>query len=214
MTIGIFKNENALSEAFIICYFHYILSFKKLIEEFKEEFDNYVKKHLNEIISNNYDFDKQLIPDIGNFMMLLFFSDLEITEKMWNCLFQELFIRQMYWTFQGNEYKYTMKQLIFDTLDNKESNLLNNNKVSKQKNIDVENVNVENVNDKIINLKDNFQNYKVSKQKNVEVENINVENVNDKIMNLKDNFQFCDNKGILDDIIDDLSKDENINKLY
>ena len=115
-------------------------------------------------------------------MMLLFFSDLEITEKMWNCLFQELFIRQMYWTFHGNECKYTMKQLIFDTLDNKELNLLNNNKDSKQKNVDIE--------------------------------ILNVENVNDKIMNLKDNFQFCDNKGLLDDIIDDLSKDENINKLY
>ncbi len=204
MIIGIFKNENALSEAFIICYFHYILLFKKLVEEFKEEFDNYVKKYLNQIKSNNYDFDKQLIPDIGNFMMLLFFSDLEITEKMWNCLFQELFIRQMYWTFHGNECKYTMKQLIFDTLDNKELNLLNNNKDSKQKNVDVENVN-----DKIMNLKDNFHNNKVSKQKNGEFEN-----VNDKIMNLKDNFQFCDNKGLLDDIIDGLSKDENINKLY
>ena len=44
MIIWIFKNENALSEAFIICYFHYILLFKKLVEEFKEEFDNYVKK--------------------------------------------------------------------------------------------------------------------------------------------------------------------------
>ena len=176
MIIGIFKNENALSEAFIICYFHYILLFKKLVEEFKEEFDNYVKKYLDEIKSNNYDFDKQLIPDIGNFMMLLFFSDLEITEKMWNCLFEELFIRQMFWTFHGNECKSTMKQLIFDTLDKKVSNI-NNNKDSKQT-------------------------------------IIAVENINDAIMNLKDNFQFCDNKGILDDIIDDLSKDENISKLY
>ena len=31
MIIGIFKNKNALSEAFIICYFHYILLFKKLV---------------------------------------------------------------------------------------------------------------------------------------------------------------------------------------
>ena len=188
MIIGIFKNENALSEAFIICYFHYILLFKKLVEEFKEEFDNYVKKYLDKIKSNNYDFDKKLIPDIGNFMMLLFFSDLEITEKMWNCLFQELFIRQMYWTFHGNECKDTMKQLIFDTLDNKKPN------------------------DALDNKKPNKNINKDSNQKIIEVDNVN--NINDEIMNLKDNFQFCDNKGLLDDIIDDLSKDENITKLY
>jgi hypothetical protein len=33
-------------------------------------------------------------------------------------------------------------------------------------------------------------------------------------MNSKDNFKYCDNKGILDDIINDLSKDENIIKFY
>ena len=33
-------------------------------------------------------------------------------------------------------------------------------------------------------------------------------------MNSKDNFKYCDNKGILDDIINDLSKDEIIIKFY
>ena len=33
-------------------------------------------------------------------------------------------------------------------------------------------------------------------------------------MNSKDNFKYYDNEGILDDIINDLSKDENIIKFY
>ena len=39
MIIDIFNNKNSLSEFFIICYFHYILLFKKLVIKFKKEFD-------------------------------------------------------------------------------------------------------------------------------------------------------------------------------
>ena len=82
MIIGIFNNKNSLSEFFIICYFHYILFFKKLVKEFKKEFNDYIQNILNQIERNNYQINKNLIPDIGNFMILFFFSDLNISEKI------------------------------------------------------------------------------------------------------------------------------------
>ena len=36
MIIGIFNNRNIMSQSFIRCYFHYILLFKKLIENYKK----------------------------------------------------------------------------------------------------------------------------------------------------------------------------------
>ena len=174
MIIGIFNDKNSISESFIICYFHYILLFKKLVSEFKKEFDSYVQNILNQIKENDYEIDKKIIPDIGNFMMLLFFSDIEISKKLWNCLFEEMFVRQMFWMFHSSENESTMKKIVFDEFD------INSN----------ENINKENIN----NL---FEN-----------------SIENKIMNSKDNFEYCENKEILNDIINDLSNDENIIKFY
>ena len=149
MIIGIFNDKNSISESFIICYFHYILLFKKLVSEFKKEFDSYVQNILNQIKENDYEIDKKIIPDIGNFMMLLFFSDIEISKKLWNCLFEEMFVRQMFWMFHSSENESTMKKIVFDEFDN----------------FDNENINKENINNlfensienKIMNSKDNFE---------------------------------------------------------
>ena len=128
MIIGMFKNQNTISQAFIRCYFHYILLFKKLIEYYKNDFNNYIKYYFD-IIFKNYDFDKNLIPDIGNFMMLLFFSDLEITPKMWDCLFEEYLVRQMYWMFHGNECLLKMKEILTGNL-----NIIYMNKYNNEQN--------------------------------------------------------------------------------
>jgi hypothetical protein len=174
MIIGIFNDKNSISESFIICYFHYILLFKKLVSEFKKEFDLYVQNILNQIKENDYEIDKKIIPDIGNFMMLLFFSDIEISKKLWNCLFEEMFVRQMFWMFHSSENESTMKKIVFDEFD-----------IKTNENIIKENIN---------NL---FEN-----------------SIENKIMNSKDNFEYCENKEILNDIINDLSNDENIIKFY
>jgi hypothetical protein len=117
--------------------------------------------------------------------MLLFFSDLEISEKMWNCLFEEIFIRQMFWMFHSSEYENKMKAIIFDAIECK-------------------NVNYEIENEKK-NLNSNSNSKNLNNKKN---------GIENDIINLKDNFQYCDNKGLLEDIIKDLSKDENIIKIY
>ena len=184
MIIGMFNNKNSMSESFIICYFHYILLFKKLVSEFIKEFDSYVQNVLNEIKYNNNEIDKKIIPDIGNFMMLLFFSDLEIPQKLWNCLFEEIFVRQMFWMFHSSEYQATMKNIVFDAIE---------------------------CNSDVQNNKNNKNNKNDSNKNKITIENDSIEN---KIMNSNDNFEYCDNKGILDDIINDLSKDENIIKFY
>ena len=49
---------------------------------------------------NNYDPNRKIIPDIGNFFMLLLFSNIDIhsekLKKMWDALFEEFSIRRAY----------------------------------------------------------------------------------------------------------------------
>lgn len=100
MIIGILNNEKKCSHAFIQSYFHYILLLKKLIEIYKDDFNKYINFYLNKI-SKKYYIDKKSIPDIGNFIVLLFFSDMTIPQKIWNCLYKEILVRQIFWIFQN-----------------------------------------------------------------------------------------------------------------
>ena len=75
MIIGIFNKKTSLSEAFIRCYFQYILLLKKLTEIYKKEFDEYLSNILTNIKNNRNHIDKRIIPDIGNFLVLLLFSN-------------------------------------------------------------------------------------------------------------------------------------------
>ena len=117
MIIGMFNGKSTISSAFIRCYFHYVLLFKKLCVEFETEYLKYLNHILNLIKKNNFDVTKQIIPDIGNFFMLLFFSNKDIhtekMKKMWYTLFEESSTRKSYWIFYSDDNRAKMKKLLF-----------------------------------------------------------------------------------------------------
>ena len=117
MIIGMFNGKSTISSAFIRCYFHYVLLFKKLCVEFETEYLKYLNHILNLIKKNNFDVTKQIIPDIGNFFMLLFFSNkdthTEKMKKMWYTLFEESSTRKSYWIFYSDDNRAKMKKLLF-----------------------------------------------------------------------------------------------------
>ena len=104
MIIGIFNGKSSVSSAFIICYFQFILLFMKLTEEFDYEYIKYLNHKLNLIHKNKYNVNKSIIPDIGDFLILLLFCNRnthrEVMKKMWYCIYEEFFARQIYWIFR------------------------------------------------------------------------------------------------------------------
>ena len=116
MIIGMFTGKTNICSSFIRCYFQYVLLFKKLCLEYEKEYSAYVNKILNIVKNNNYNVDKNIIPDIGDFFMLLFFSNknayTEPMKKMWTVLFEEFVIRQAYWTFHEENNKRKMMDII------------------------------------------------------------------------------------------------------
>ena len=103
MIIGMFNGQSAISSAFIMCYFHYILLFRKLCNEYDKEYIKYLNQKLNLIYKNRYNVRKKIIPDIGNFLVLLYFCDRNTHNKymgkMWYCLYEEFLLRQIFWMF-------------------------------------------------------------------------------------------------------------------
>ena len=103
MIIGMFNGQSAISSAFIRCYFHYVLLFKKLSEEFEYKYIRYLNHKLNLIHKNRYNVKKSIIPDIGDFLVLLLFCDRNIynekMKRMWYKIYEEFLIRQIYWIF-------------------------------------------------------------------------------------------------------------------
>ena len=123
MIIGMFNGKSEISAPFIRSYFQYVLLFKKLCLEFEEENLAFINKQLSLIFDNNFTIDKKIIPDIGNYLMLLFYSNKEnhdkSMKKMWNCLFEEFITRQMFWIFHGTENGSTMKKIVLKSINNK-----------------------------------------------------------------------------------------------
>jgi hypothetical protein len=122
MIIGMFQGKSEISSAFIISYFQYVLLFKKLCDEFEDENLACLNKNLSLIYDNDYKIDKKIIPDIGNFLMILFYCNKDTHEegmkKMWDCLFEECIIRAMSWAFHSDENKQKMKDLVLKPLAN------------------------------------------------------------------------------------------------
>ena len=103
MIIGMFNGQSIISSAFIMCYFHYILLFKKLCNEYENEYIKYLNDKMNMIHRYKYNIKKKIIPDIGNFLVLLLFCHKKINnkylKKMWYSLYEELLLRQIFWIF-------------------------------------------------------------------------------------------------------------------
>ena len=124
MIISIQSGKSNLSSAFIKCYFQYILLFKKMCLEYDTDYSIYLNEIFSQIKENNYIVNKKIIPDIGNFFIVLLFNKVEISnetlKKIYNALFEDFIIRQMYWLFHGNETKDKMKNLLmYDYLNEK-----------------------------------------------------------------------------------------------
>ena len=109
MIIGMFNGKTIISSAFITCYFQYVLLFKKLCDEYKSEYDSYVNKKINLITMNDYSVNKKIISDIGDFFMLVFLSNKDMTssemKRIKMALIEEFLIRQMFWIFHGPEHQ-------------------------------------------------------------------------------------------------------------
>ena len=116
MIIGMFNGKSMISSAFIMCYFQYVLLFKRLCKEYKAEYDAYVDKKIGLITMNDYEVNKKIIPDIGDFLMLTFLSNKDMTtpemKRMKDVLIQEFLIRQAYWIFHGPDCMMTMRQKV------------------------------------------------------------------------------------------------------
>ena len=122
MIIGMYNGKTTLSSSFIRCYFQFILLFKKLCQEYQIEYSIYLNEIFNNIKENDYKVNKTIIPDIGNFFIVLLFNKLdinnEILQKIRNSIFEDFIIRQMYWMFHSAETKDNMKNLILSDKKN------------------------------------------------------------------------------------------------
>ena len=122
MICGMFNQKSYMSEAYIRCYFQYLLLFKKLIVEFKDEFYIYLNNIINDIKMNKYVINKKIVPDLGNLFMLIYFSDIELEKKMWNAFFEEKMLRKMYWTFHFGDNANKSKSIFEEYANNTDMN--------------------------------------------------------------------------------------------
>ena len=116
MIIGGFNGKSVISSSFINCYFQYVLLFKRLCQDYKAEYETYVNRKISLITMNDYEVNKKIVPDIGDFFMLIYLSNKDMStkemKKMKKVLIEELLIRQIYWMFHGPECKETMKSKV------------------------------------------------------------------------------------------------------
>ena len=94
-----------------------------MCEEYNAVYSIYLNKIFNHIVENNYSVNKQIIPDIGNFFMVLLFNKVEINtdtlKKIYNVLFEDFIVRQMFWMFHSYDVRDNMEDLILNDILNK-----------------------------------------------------------------------------------------------
>ena len=119
MIIGAFNGKSVISSSFIMCYFQYVLLFKRLCQDYKAEYETYVNRKISLITMNDYEVNKKIVPDIGDFLMLIYLSNKDMStpemKKMKKVLIEEFLIRQMYWMFHGPECKEIMKSKVVNS---------------------------------------------------------------------------------------------------
>ena len=118
MIIGAFNGKSVISSSFINCYFQYVLLFKRLCQDYNAEYETYVNRKISLITMNDYEVNKKIVPDIGDFFMLIYLSNKDMStpemKKMKKVLIEEFLIRQIYWMFHGPECKETMKSKVLN----------------------------------------------------------------------------------------------------
>ena len=91
-----------------------------MCQEFSVQYSVYLNDIFNQIRENDFSVNKQIIPDIGNFFMVLLFNKVEVNseslKKIYNALFQDFLIRQMFWMFHSDETRDNMKRIILSEL--------------------------------------------------------------------------------------------------
>ena len=126
---GILNNITEKSYFFIRCLYHYIFLFKKLSEEFDEEYCKYLNKSFNLIHKNRYKINKTLVPNVQNMIILLYFCNRNIyTEKMkkiWYSLFEEYLLRNMKKNFDGYKIKEISNKIIKEIVDENNPDIKN-----------------------------------------------------------------------------------------
>ena len=199
MICGMFNQKSFMSEAYLRCYFQYLLLFKKLIDEFKDDFDKYLNNIIKNIKINKYEVNKKIVPDLGNLFMLLFFSDIDLDKRLWNILFEEKMTRKMYWTFHFSENEKKCKELFEEYFkeDNKEINT---------KILDI--LKTENLfyYEYLAEIKDENKYQPCKEECLLSLQNKNIEKV-ENLKPLKGFFSECIEKNIFENIIEIISKE-------
>ena len=137
---GMVNDKSNISSAFIKCYYHYVLLFKRLCEEFQEEYIDYLNQKMNLIHKNGYNVAKSIIRDIDDFFILLFFCNKNThTEKMskiWYSLFEEFLVRQAFWIFEDEKNKRNIIKLMLKSTIKKEKEYSERKKIIEEKTLE------------------------------------------------------------------------------
>lgn len=97
MVIDIFSKGTVFSQTSIRCYFNFILLFRKLLKIYEKEHKDYVLDKLRAIKKNGDIINKTIVSDIGNFLMLIIFSDLKVKKEIIANVFEDIVSRTFYW---------------------------------------------------------------------------------------------------------------------